>query len=491
MGRINAMHRNRRIEAQTRGGIGFWFFVLAMMALSPVSAEAQDQAGASLPSLLIPLEPPESAPATGTAGGTLFNARPLGADFGRSLANLGVYLVARDIADEIETRDGAKQGGSLQGFSSLGFDLDMNRIAGVSGGAVHFLLSDLRGQPFSAYSGSAYLNNRIFAGNGPALRLNEFSYEQRLFDNQVDLRVGRISPYTQFDGSELYCTFITSICRTPAAYTFDRGYSPYLSSSWAGVAQIRISGPFYTNIGVFENEPILADTNHGGFPGPDWGLRYADGVTIPVQFGYRTTVADDQYPRAFSVGGFYNTESYADPLLNVAGANRILFGGAAKTDYDLSQVYVQAQQMVYRPDTSDRGLTLFTGATWATSGEPAVERMMFGGAYYRGPFAQRPNDSFGVAVTVLYDNPRITERVDTLLSRDGGGHVSRAEMSYETYYGFHLAPGLSVKPFFGFISHPDQASVAKPNANDTYAIYFGTLLEVNLPGMFGLPVLSQ
>ena len=91
-----------------------------------------------------------------------------------------------------------------------------------------------------------------------------------------------------------------------------------------------VAGPFYTNIGVYENEPIAATTNHGGFPGPDWGLNYANGATFPVQFGYRTTVQNDQYPRAFSVGGFYVTGSYADPLLNTNGQNRILSGGTAE-----------------------------------------------------------------------------------------------------------------------------------------------------------------
>jgi hypothetical protein len=59
-------------------------------------------------------------------------------------------------------------------------------------------------------------------------------------------------------------------------------------------------------------------------------------------------------------------------------------------DDGLSQFYVQAQQMIYRPDKSDRGLTVFTGANWATSGQPNFERMFFAGAYYKGLFAQRP-----------------------------------------------------------------------------------------------------
>ena len=67
----------------------------------------------------------------------------------------------------------------------------------------------------------------------------------------------------------------------------------------------------------------------------------------------------------------------------------------------------QAQQMVYRPDGSDRGLTLFGGANWATSGEPNVEKMLFAGAYYKGLFAERPNDTLGFSSTLINVNPRI------------------------------------------------------------------------------------
>jgi hypothetical protein len=233
--------------------------MFAMVILFPVLAEAQFQTGATSPSLLIPLEPPVALPPSGTQGGYLFNLRPLGADFGRTLADHGVYLVARDLSEVLSNVSGGrKQGGSFEGYTAFGFDLAMERIAGITGGSIHFLLDDLQGQSFAGYSGSAFLNNRVFAGNGPAFRLNEISYEQSLFDNRVNLRLGRVPAYTQFDGSELYCSFITSLCRTPAAYTFNRGYPPYVASSWAAVAQIRIAGPFYTNIGVYENEPIAA-----------------------------------------------------------------------------------------------------------------------------------------------------------------------------------------------------------------------------------------
>jgi carbohydrate-selective porin OprB len=465
------------------------FLVMAALILSPALAVAQAQPNQTQPSLLIPIEPPDQLPDSGTQGGYLFNLRPLGADLGRKLADDGVYLVGRGLYEGLgSVSGGVKRGVFAEGFTAFGADLDLDRIAGIKGGAFHFLVSDLTGQSFAAYSGSSYLNNRIFAGNGPGLHLNEFNYEQLLFNDRLDLRVGRVPAYTQFDGSELYCTFITSLCRTPAAYTFNRGYPPYLTSSWAGVAQVRISGPFYANVAVFENEPVLSQTNHAGFPGPDWGLQYADGVTVPVQFGYRTTLENDDYPRAFSIGGFYNTGSYADPLLNTNGLNRIIYGGAPKTDVGASEIYVQGQQMIYRPDRkTDRGLTIFGGANWATSGEPNVQRMIFGGAFYKGLFASRPHDTAGVAISLVNVNPLITERVDSILSQTNGGAASHAEIGYEVNYGVAIAPGLSIKPFVQFISHPDQAAVAAPSGNNTHAVFVGALLEWNLANMFGLP----
>ena len=455
-------------------------------------AQPQPQSGTTYPPLLIPLEPAENLPASGTEGGFFFNLRPLGADFGGKLADDGIYIVGKNLTQGlVNMSGGVKQGGSYEQTTFLGFDLDMNRIAGIPGGAVHFLLSDLSGLNPAAYTGSTYINSRIFAGDGPAIRLNELSWEQSLFDDRVNLRLGRIPPYTQFDGSELYCTFLFSICRTPAAYTFDRGYSPYLGSFWAALAQIRISGPFYANIGIFENEPIAATTNHGGFPGPDWGLNNSTGATIPVQFGYRTTLQNDPYPRAFSVGGFYNTGRYADPLLNTAGQNVVLFGGKPKIDIGSSLFWIQGQQMVYRPDSSsDRGLTLFGGANWATSGEQPIERMFFAGAYYKGPFAQRPNDSLGVEVTATTLNPRVTESVTSALSKTTGGQASRTEVYYEMYYGVAVAPGMMIKPFFGFISHPDQAAIGAPSSNIKHSIFVGALFEVDLANLFGLPTLA-
>ena len=468
-------------------------FLLAAVTLFPGTGGAQQNpSGSTAPALLIPLEPPDALPDSGTAGGYVFNLRPLGLEAGRRLADHGVYPILRNLSEVLgNVSGGIQRGGSYQGLTLLGLDLDAQRIAGISGGAVHVLVSDIAGQNFGPISGSAYLNNRVYAGTGANLRLNELSYEQSLLGKRINLRLGRVPAYTQFDGSELYCTFITALCRTPAAYTFDRGYPPYPAASWAAVLQARLAGPLYADIAVFENEPVLSTSSHHGFPGRDWGLDEASGATIPVQLGYRTTAQDDRFPRAFSVGGFYDTGRYADPLLNAGGRNRTQFGGPSRTDTGASQVYVQAQQMVYRPDSSDRGLTVFGGGNWATSGEPFVERMVFAGAYYKGMTASRPNDTLGVAVSVLGVNPRIAERNNSTLAKTTGGQTSRTEVGYEVNYGFVIAPGLKFKPFLQFISHPDQSASARPAGGNTHALFVGGMLQVDAVSLLGLPTLGR
>ena len=103
-------------------------------------AEGQVQTGTTLPPLLIPLEPPETFPPSGTQGGYLFNLRPLGSDFGQTLASTA-FTSSPGISDEIATvSGGVKRGLSFQRFTQLGFDLDMERIAGITGGALKNVL---------------------------------------------------------------------------------------------------------------------------------------------------------------------------------------------------------------------------------------------------------------------------------------------------------------------------------------------------------------
>jgi porin len=117
--------------------------------------------------------------------------------------------------------------------------------------------------------------------------------------------------------------------------------------------------------------------------------------------------------------------------------------------------------------------------------------MIFVGAYYKGLFAQRPKDTLGVAVGLVDVNPRVTERVNSTLSRTTGGQTAGSETSYEVNYGFAIAPGMMIKPFVEYLSHPDQATSGAPSGKNTHALFVGALFEVDVAHLLGLPTLGR
>jgi hypothetical protein len=54
-------------------------------------------------------------------------------------------------------------------------------------------------------------------------------------------------------------------------------------------------------------------------------------------------------------------------------------------------------------------------------------------------------------------------------------------------YGLCIAPGMMFKPFFQFMSHPDQANATRPSGNNTHTILVGALFEVDVAQLYGLP----
>ncbi|MEJ0093188.1 MAG: carbohydrate porin [Methylocella sp.] len=469
-------------------------FTILMLSVSFIAqAEAQsDEGTAASPTAQPALPPVEPYPAEGVSEGYLFNLRPWGRDLGKTLADQGIYITGRTINEGYANISGGLQRGWLyQGYTSLGVDLDMNRIVGIPGGSVHILVDDLNGVPTEPFSGSAFAFNRVFSLNA-ALRLNEFSYEQSLFNDNLDVRVGRIPVGFDFDYSDLYCQFINGLCALPGAYAFDKGSPSYLTASWAAVTKVRLPYSFYFNVGVYEDEPLLNSIHHDDWPGEDWDFNKGTGVTIPMQFGYRTTFKNDPYPRAFDIGGFIDTGTYSDPLLNAAGKNRIVSGGAARVDQGRSGLWLQGQQVVWRPDmTNERALYLFGGANFTTSGEPSIASAFFVGLSMKGLLASRPNDSINFEAQWINLNPLLTTAIDSSLRLQHTNQtVSSSEEFIEVNYGLQLAPGINFKPFLQYIWNPDQSGLAKPSPSLTHTFFVGAAVSVFWADAFGLPKLG-
>ena len=163
------------------------------------------------------------------------------------------------------------------------------------------------------------------------------------------MRLGRLPAYTQFDGSELYCTFITSICRTPAAYTSTGATRP-ISPRHGPRSRKSDRRPALQQYRRLRERTGGRHHQPRRLSRPRLGAELRQRRHFPVQFGYRTTLQNDPYPRAYSFGGFYVTGTYADPLLNTA-ARTASWPAAHRRRITAEPVWIQGQQMIYRPDS--------------------------------------------------------------------------------------------------------------------------------------------
>jgi porin len=467
-----------------------------LTVVAAVGASQGALAGSDIGTNASPLSVPPASPATpypdsGVPEGYFFNLRPYGKPIGDYLADKGIYLTGRTLQQAVGlTSGGLRKGTIYEGFNLFGVDLDMNKIAGIKGGSVHFLMNELSGLPFTGRTGSFYVYNRAFALQA-GVRLNEFSYEQN-FGGLVDIRAGRIPVTSDFDTERVYCEFIYAMCALPAGYAFTKGYPAYDTASWAGIAQVKLPQHFYVHAGIFADQPNLATINHWGWPGEDWSTDKIRGATIPVQLGYRTTFKDDPYPKSYAVGGYYDTGDYVDPLDNAAGLNRLLAGGAARLDHGKSGVWAQAEQVLWRPDMeTNRALTAFAGANVQTSGEADIANAFFAGISYNGPFAGRPFDTFNLMGQVINMSGEYSNFVNTSLALQ---HMPADYNSHEAYielnYGIALAPGMVLKPNIEYVWNPDQVNDPKLSSNLHHDTIIGVAFSAFLPETMGLPRLG-
>ncbi|MEJ0050995.1 MAG: carbohydrate porin [Methylovirgula sp.] len=453
-------------------------------------AQHQDQGTTASP-LTIPGHPPPPSTLTDQEQGYFFNLTPYGAQIGQDLADRGIYITGRTLEEGIGAASGGFHRGTFyEGYTSLGTDLDMGRIAGIQGGSVHILFDDLSGAQFQTYSGSTLVYNRVL-GMKPAFRLNEFSYEQNF--GKLDVRVGRVPIGPEFDYSEANCQFIYAMCALPVGYGNVRGAPTYATASWAAVAQYRFTRNFYVNAGAYEDEPLLNLSGHLNMPGEDWAPDKFRGVTLPVQIGYRESMKQTMYPFAVDIGGFYDTGDYTDLLLNSAGQIHALSGGAQQLDHGKSGMWLQGQKVLFRPEggESQRNLMAFGGLNFTTSGVAAIQRTAYAGMSYTGLLPNRPNDTLNFMGMYIGLSDSFVDNVDATLRKNGIlGSLNSSEAYVELNYGVALAPGVVLKPSFDYIFNPDQLGVAHPVDNLHHAMFIGLALSAFWPETFGLPRLG-
>jgi porin len=407
-------------------------------------------------------QPPSTPPPA--AMGPVSQIVSFGNSIGKALSDKGIYLsgsYTENIAAMVAGGVPGKIGVGPSGEFSVGAVFDLQKMLGLTGGSFHVTFDERNG--FSLNNNTGDSAGLTQGGVGPtrAMRLSELYYEQALYNDRIDIQVGRTNPTLNFATSDLgiSCSTVGApLCAQPASWYFSNASIAYPASTWGGFLNVQATPHAYFRTGVFDDDISQLDPNQQGF---NFNVKGSAGVFLPLEIGYQTSLSDARYPAKYDIGGYWDDANYTLP-------NGVPARG--RTAY-----YAQAEKTVWRPDpNSNQSVALFAGGIIYSGGAPYWSQFD-AGIYDRAPFGNsRPDDT-----------------ITLIGSRFANAQSERPNAPsmwfYEVNYNFTVVPGLTVKPFVDYIVAPNNLLDAFSSTEPRNAVTLGFQVSIDFGRFFGLP----
>ncbi len=405
---------------------------------------------------------------------------------GRDLLDAGILPRLRYIdAFAANPVGGLKQGADNSGVVIFGADMDLGRIAGIPGGLIHASFAQLYGHELSTDNIGSRTKVQSYYYPYKQFELSELTYEQSLFGDKLNLLAGRANATGEFARDTFGCRF-ENVADCPLELTqLVGGFPGFPYVNWGGRVRVRPTPNLYIKAGAYEIEP-----NRNKNSGFAWDATSASGFVMPVEIGYGTTFADDDHPRNFKAGMWYNSAPYNDPLLNTKHTSRALFGGAPLTHPGgRTGGYLLADQMVWRHDNgSQRGVTVFGAAAAPFDPSEAFAFQGVLGAVWTGAFDARPADQIGVLANFIQLSRKENQYLDGLLRKaHSPGFIPQSGYVFEVNYGYRIVPGVTLQPTLQYLVNPDDISRTSTKVAPRDAFVVGVKFSVNANQLLGLP----
>ena len=358
-------------------------------------------------------------------------------------------------------------GGKSQGVtqaSSIGLSLqfDLDRIAGIRGGSILVSLCERFGSDLSSqYIGNIFTVQDVYGVE--QFHLSDVAYQQKLFNDRVEFRVGRITTADDFLVSPYNYLFMQQgFDGFPQGIAFNApGMTVYPMGTWGAVVKVKPTQRSYARVGFYNGDPsVQNDDRHG----VDFSLN---GPLFSVgEIGYQINglPGDNGLLGNYKAGVWYDDATLTD--FQTGAATRGSWGFYGLFD----QVVIP-----FGPSGSNRGLSIFGSVMFGT--DPAVQQMPFfftAGVGARGFAESRPEDWCGLGVVYGHfsedrqDAQRQAQQLDPSLG------VQDYEMAIELLYRFYFHQHAV---FF----QPDLQYIVRPGGTGDIdnALVLGVQLGIN------------
>src|ERR1700747_2481761 len=290
------------------------------------------------------------------------------------------------ITDVAGNPSGGRYEGATQASSTeLSLFFDLNRIAGLKGGSVFMSMSQRWGSRLSSeYVGNVFSVQQIYGFE--ACRVIDVSYQQRLFNDRVELRLGRFAQTDDFlDSPYNYGFMSNAFCGNPFGILLDAPGMQAYTGTWAALGKVRPTKRSHVMMGVYNGDPAMRENKNHGVDFTFNGPLFAMG-----EIGYQINGLPGDSPRLgnYKLGGWYDHSTLID---FESGARKRGSWG----------YYGLFDQVLFPFGTrgSHRGLGVFGSVTVAPESNVQQLPLYFtAGVSARGLFDARPRDAISLGI---------------------------------------------------------------------------------------------
>src|SRR5215470_15325635 len=362
---------------------------------------------------------------------------------------------------------GNPSGGKNQGFTTannLGLDLnfDLEKLCGFEGASFLLSMSYRFGGSLSAnYIHNVFTVQQVFGGE--TFHLINITYQQKLFDDRVELRLGRIAAGDDFLVSPYNYVFVQNgFDGNPVGIFFNSpGMTAYPNDTWGALVKVRPTARTYIMGGVYNGDPSIRSNDHHGADFSMDGPVFAIGE---VAYQPNSLPGDRGLLGDYKAGFWYDNSLYTD--FNTGAVNRGNWG-----------FYGMFDQLLVRfgKPASHRGLGV--AGSFLASPDQSISQMPYfltAALVARGIFPARPVDVAGLGVVFghfsneLQDSQRRARQLDPTVG----------VQSYETVLEFTYRLALRKSALY---VQPDLQYVFQPGGTGRIpdALVLGAQVAVN------------
>ena len=343
----------------------------------------------------------------------------------------------------------------------FGATFDMEKLVGWKGGSFKISGSANSGRNLSESIGNVFDVSESYVT--PTGMFYEMYYAQKLFNDFLELRVGRMVAADQFCVLPAFGMQVSGgIDGNPTSIFLNSNFTSSPNATWGATVKINPSPLVYAASGIYQATNRLGKVAYHGL---DFSMRQDDGILMFAETGWTPTFAatpastthdkdgkktvvpaDAGLPGMYKFGGYFSTFPYSGFL-----------GGSEQNTYGF---YLIAQQTVWQSEkNADHNFAVWGGVTYSPQYQVAQMPVMgFGGTIWQGMIPGRDEDQFlctwmtGAFSSDYADSVAIT-----------GSAKPTAETVFDVSYIIHLTENVFIQPDIQYIIQPNGVGTT-PNA---------------------------